>query len=86
MSTRIIDQAGDFQLHVTSTTFIISRRILGTHSTHELHSNILHSATHSLILHDIKIVALETILRILHSVPDIDFNLSQNNPNPKTFD
>ncbi|KAF5875769.1 uncharacterized protein Bfra_011531ca [Botrytis fragariae] len=92
MSIRIIDPSGDFHLQVfeansfTSTTFLVSRSTLENHSTHDLTSDIRNSPTNSLTLYDVNIPAMETILRILHGVLDINHHHSHNTNTREKFD
>ncbi|KAF7926032.1 uncharacterized protein EAE97_010332 [Botrytis byssoidea] len=90
MSICIIDPSGDFYLQVCDANsidtvrFRVSRRILERHSTHELASNLRNQQTPNLPLYDVKIPAMETILRVLHGV--LDLNHNTNNAPHSTFD
>ncbi|TGO68883.1 hypothetical protein BOTNAR_0018g00040 [Botryotinia narcissicola] len=80
MSICIIDPSGDFYLQVCDANsidtvrFRVSRSILERNSTHELASDLRYQHTPSLTLYDVNIPAMETILRVLHGVLDLNYN------------
>ncbi|CAD6439281.1 94f6cb52-6d65-466b-a028-2c5ba3455dbb [Sclerotinia trifoliorum] len=87
MTDCVIDPAGDFKLNVTqglpnsaTITFVISRNVLKRNSTNKL-ADDLRNSRNNLTLTNTNIIALETILRIIHGVDPAPNTVGNN-----TFD